>query len=149
VTAIGAASIAAALALGIAGAAAASPPPVAVLARAPARDIAAELSRLAGQRVLIAPGRDGYRILDVAGEGEPLVGVVERRGNALWLRPERGPAHRLAGPLAIPRIAGPGYTIWVLGRAAPDGSLVARRIGVLAPPRWPPRRPGGPSGPGV
>jgi len=131
-----AAALAAALAviLAAAGAADAAPPPVAVAARAPRSDIAAELARLGGQRVVLAPGGAAYRIVDVAGEGEPLVGVVERRGRALWLRPERGPARRLVGPLAVPRIAGPGYKIWVLGRAAPDGSLVARRIGVLAPP---------------
>ncbi len=84
---------------------------------------------------MLAGGAD-YRIVDVAGEGAPLVGVVERRGAALWLRPTRGPARRLTGPLAVPRIAGPGYKVWVVGRAGADGSLVARRLGVLAPPRY-------------
>ena len=114
--------------------------PAADPARAPAADparapegAAAELARLAGHRVAIAP--DGsYRILDVAGEGAPRVGVVERRGQALWLRTAEG-ALRLAGPLAVPRIAGPGYKVWVLGEVDQSGALVARRLGVLAPPR--------------
>lgn len=94
-----------------------------------------EVARLIGQRVVLEAG-GGYRIADVAGEGAPSVGVVERRGGALWLRSNGGAARRLAGPLAHPRIAGPGYKVWVLGRIAPDGSLVARRLGVLArPPR--------------
>jgi hypothetical protein len=92
-----------------------------------------ELARLVGQRVVLGPG-GSYRIADVAGEGAPDVGVVERRGGALWLRPDRGAARRLAGPLAHPRIAGPGYKVWVLGRIGPDGALVARRIGILARP---------------
>jgi len=120
------------IALG-AGAAAAAPPPGVV--SAPRRgEVAAELARLDGHRVSVLPGGD-YRIVDVAGEGAPLVGVVERRGAELWLRPALGPARRLAGPLAVPRIAGPGYKVWVVGRAGPDGSLRARRLGVLAPPR--------------
>lgn len=120
-----------------AGAAAAEPPPGVIAMRgAEARaDIAAELSRLDGHEVSVLAGGADYRIDDVAGEGAPLVGVVERRGAALWLRPARGPAQRLSGPLAVPRIAGPGYKVWVVGRAGLDGSLVARRLGVLAPPR--------------
>jgi hypothetical protein len=114
---------------GLASAAAAAPPPQA-LAR---RSLVDELARLDGHAVQAAPGGD-YRIVDVAGEGAPLVGVVERRGGELWLRPARGPALRLVGPLAVPRIAGPGYKVWVVGRPAADGSLVARRLGVLAPP---------------
>jgi len=97
-------------------------------------DVASELSRLAGHRVEVAPDRASYRILDVAGEGAPEVGVVERRGAALVLRRADGSALPLAGPLAVPRIAGPGYKVWVLGRVE-RGALVARRLGVLAPPR--------------
>jgi len=97
-------------------------------------DVASELARLAGHRVEIAPDRQSYRILDVAGEGAPEVGIVERRGGALLLRRADGTAVALAGPLAVPRIAGPGYKIWVLGRME-RGALVARRLGVLAPPR--------------
>jgi hypothetical protein len=111
------ARIAAGFAILLAGSAAADPPD--------------ELARLAGQRVEIVPG--GYRILDVAGEGAPLVGTVERRERELWLRPERGAPLRLVGPLAVPRIAGPGYKVWVIGRVR-DGSLEARRLGVLAQP---------------
>lgn len=95
-------------------------------------DTADELARLAGHRVALAA--DGsYRILDVAGEGAPEVGLVERRGRALWLRRADGSAIALAGPLAVPRVAGPGYKVWVLGRVE-RGALVVRRLGVLAPP---------------
>jgi hypothetical protein len=101
---------------------------------APARaDVAAELARLAGHRVAVAADGASYRILDVAGEGAPEVGVVERRGRALLLRRPDGSAVELAGPLAVPRIAGPGYKVWVLGRLQ-RGALVVRRLGVLAPP---------------
>lgn len=96
--------------------------------------VADELARLDGHRVEVHPDGRGYRIVDVAGEGSPLVGVVERCGDALWLSLTDG-AVRLRGPLAVPRIAGPGYKVWVIGRRAADGSLVARRLGVLAPPR--------------
>ncbi|WP_152629906.1 hypothetical protein [Haliangium ochraceum] len=96
------------------------------------------MSRLAGQRVRVDGA--GYRILDIAGEGPPLVGVVERRDDGLWLRGEDGARYRLRGPLAKPRIAGPGYKVWVLGRAQPaqtqgaGAELWAQRLGVLAPP---------------
>lgn len=103
-----------------------------------------ELARLRGHRVQPAP--DGYVIEDVAGEGKPLVGVIERRGDALWLV-AKGGAYRLAGVLARPRIAGPGYKVWALGAVslhADERVLVVRRIGVLAPP-W--RRAGQPTQP--
>ena len=100
----------------------------------PTADIAAELARLAGHRVELAADGQSYRIVDIAGEGPPLVGHIERRGRDLWLRAAHGPARRLAGPLAHPRMAGPHYKVWVIGDLAPDGSLVARRLGVLAPP---------------
>jgi len=109
-----------------------------------APEIRAELARLEGQRVRILHqdtndatlGRR-YIIDDVAGEGAPVVGVVERRGQALWLVAEDGASYRLAGPLARPRIAGPGYKIWALGvvmARSGERVLVARRLGVLAPP---------------
>ena len=91
--------------------------------------LAAELSRLAGQDVAVSG--DGYVIRDVAGEGPPLVGVVERRGEELWLVGDE--TVRLAGPLATPRIAGPGCKVWVLGDRDASGALQARRIGVLQP----------------
>jgi hypothetical protein len=107
-----------------------------------AESIQRELERLRGHRVEVAPDGRSYRILDIAGEGAPLVGVVERRGAGLWLRGEDGLDRRLTGPLAIPRIAGPGYKVWVIGSVNQSGQLSARRIGVLAPPprrdRWPP-----------
>jgi hypothetical protein len=92
-----------------------------------------EIGRLAGHRVQVHAG-GGYRIVDVAGEGAPVVGRVERRRDGLWLVPEGGGAVRLRGPLAVPRIAGPGYKVWVVGRRTGDGSLVARRLGILARP---------------
>lgn len=94
---------------------------------------AAEVARLEGHTVEVEG--DGYRITDVAGEGAPRVGVVERRGPALWLVTE-GEALRLVGPLAAPRIAGPGYKVWVVGDRDGD-TLRARRLGVLAPPGGP------------
>jgi len=90
-----------------------------------------ETARLVGQDWVATAG-GGYDLRDVAGEGRPLVGVVERRGAELWLT---GAATvRLSGPLAHPRIAGPGYKVWVLGAPAADGSYRPRRLGVLAPP---------------
>jgi hypothetical protein len=70
--------------------------------------------------------------VSVAGEGEPLVGVVERDGDALVLVTEES-RFRLTGPLARPRIAGPGYTIWVTG-AVTAGAIRARRLGILRRP---------------
>ncbi len=97
-------------------------------------DLASEVERLTGHRVAVAADGKSYRILDVAGEGAPEVGVIERRGARLFLRRADGSALPLAGPLAVPRIAGPGYKVWVLGRVE-RGALVARRLGVLAAPR--------------
>jgi hypothetical protein len=87
--------------------------------------------RLRGQRFRV----DGDRVVidDIAGEGRPWVGVVERRGDELWLAAPSG-ALRLTGALARPRIAGPGYTVWALGRRDGD-ALVLRRVGVLRRPR--------------
>ena len=47
--------------------------------------------------------------------------------------PAPSPYSRAWKPLAVPRIAGPGYKVWVLGRLE-RGALVVRRLGVLAPP---------------
>ncbi|HUS64441.1 MAG TPA: hypothetical protein VMZ28_07845 [Kofleriaceae bacterium] len=91
-----------------------------------------EASRLAGHTLSRAGGT--LRIVDVAGEGAPEVGVVERRGRALWLVTDGGKALRLAGPLAVPRIAGPGYRVWALGRVGRGGALWVRRLGVLRRP---------------
>jgi hypothetical protein len=100
-------------------------------------DVGAEVerARAAGLWVEVAPDRASYRIRDVAGEGAPLVGRVERRAGALYLVADggAGPARRMTGPLAVPRIAGPGYTVWVLG-VADGAALRVRRIGVLARP---------------
>jgi hypothetical protein len=101
-------------------------------------DVAAEVARLPGQTVEVADDRDRYVIVDVAREGRPLVGIVERRGAELWIVPvdqDAGrPAARLVGPLAHPRLAGPGYKVWILGAAEDDGSLRPRRLGVLRKP---------------
>jgi hypothetical protein len=91
--------------------------------------LCAELTRLVGQ--MVAPGPAGCELLDVAGEGRPLIGTVERRGAELWLVGEV--SLRLEGPLATPRIAGPGHRVWVLGARAGE-VLRARRLGVLARP---------------
>jgi hypothetical protein len=80
-------------------------------------DLGAEVARLAD-------------VADALAEGEPYVGVIERRGEELWLVGPQG-TFRLAGPLAHPRIAGPGYRVWVIGDLGSD--LHARRIGVLRP----------------
>lgn len=124
----------------------AQPTPAAPGQAAPAQDasLAAEIGRLQGQRVRIANtnagpglGQRGYVIEDVAGEGAPVVGVVEQRPGGLWLAGEDGVSYRLAGVLARPRIAGPGYKIWVLGTVIVqrgENVLRARRLGVLAPP---------------
>ena len=96
--------------------------------------IADELSRLTGHDVTIAANGASYVIADVAGEGKPIVGVVQRRGEELWLIAEGGDEYRLTGVLAKPRIAGPGYKIWALGEVNRGGELRARRLGVLARP---------------
>lgn len=91
----------------------------------------AEVDRLVGQSVELS--ESGYRILDIAGEGEPRVGCVRRVGKALYL--ESGEERfRLTGPLALPRIAGPNYKVWVIGTVTPAMSLRATRLGILATP---------------
>ena len=89
-----------------------------------------EATRLEGHTVSIR--RDGgYEITDIAGEGRPIVGVVERRGKHLWVRLQNV-AYRLVGPLAVARIAGPGYKVWVVGTISGE-TIRVRRIGVLRP----------------
>lgn len=138
-------ALAPAIVLALGPAAARAQPDVAAEVSAP---VAAELTRLEGQRVRLVGDHAGprdreedtagaYVIEDVAGEGAPVVGVVERRGEALWLVAVGGASYRLAGVLARPRIAGPGYKVWALGAVTIAGGervLTARRIGVLAPP---------------
>lgn len=97
------------------------------------------LARLVGQRARVVAGR--LVIDDIAGEGRPWVGVIERHGAELWLRTDDGPL-RLAGPLARPRVAGPGYRAWAIGAVtaaapAPPGTpptMRLRRLGILARP---------------
>ena len=121
---------------------AAAPPPASAAAVTPAPPAAASLvardeagaramvGRLGGHRARLVDLR--LHVDDVAGEGRPWLGTVERRGRDLWLVGD-GFALALDGPLARPRIAGPGYTVWVTGRVT-AGRLWARRVGVLAPP---------------
>lgn len=104
-----------------------------VAAASLAPTLADELSRLRGHRVVVADDGQSYTIEDVAGAGRPHVGIVDRRGEELWLRSDARD-YRLTGPLAQPRMAGPGYKIWVLGEVSGD-RLAARRLGVLARPR--------------
>ncbi len=88
-------------------------------------------ARLRGQTFTIEDGV--LAITDIAGEGAPMIGVVARDGDALVLDTPIG-RWTLTGPLARPRIAGPGYTVWVLGTPGGDGTLALRRIGVLRRP---------------
>lgn len=97
-----------------------APPPLLLSAR----------ERLAGQRAHLG---DGVLLVDdIAGLGRPWVGVVQARCHQLWLVTALG-ALRLTGPLARPRLAGPGYLLWVLGRRQ-GSELSLARLGVLARP---------------
>jgi hypothetical protein len=98
---------------------------------APKADWQEELRRLVGQQV--EQTATGYRIVDIAGEGEPLVGCIRREGKDLYL--ESGESRwRLTGALAVPRIAGPNYKVWIIGTPTPAGTLPAKRLGILATP---------------
>ena len=90
--------------------------------------LALMLSRLEGHTAAIGPS--GLEIADVAGAGRPLIGVVERRGDELWLVPQEV---RLLGPLAHPRLLGPGYRVWLIGSWDTVG-VTGERFGVLAAP---------------
>ena len=98
-------------------------------------EVDAIAARLAGQRIEIAEDRRSIRIVDVAAEGAPRIGVIERQGRDLVLVTAEG-RWRLAGPLARPRIAGPGYTVWVVGTfdEGDVATLTARRLGILRRP---------------
>lgn len=109
----------------------ASAPLEASIILAPSPELPAIAARLAGQSFRTGDG--AIVIDDIAGAGRPWTGVVERRGDALVLVTALG-ALELTGPLARPRIAGPGYTVWVLGTRDGD-RLAATRIGVLRRPR--------------
>ncbi len=91
-----------------------------------------ELSRLEGHDVVVASDGLSYEIRSVAGEGKPLVGIVERAGSQLFLVTANARLE-LLGPLARPRIAGPGYKVWVIGKVN-SGAITAKRIGVLRSP---------------
>ncbi len=125
-----AASLAATLALGIGGPARADD-----LAVEP-DEVAAITARLSGHRFRVADDRRTIAIDDVAGEGPPRIGVIARDGDALVLTTADGGRWRLTGPLARPRIAGPGYTVWVIGDLGhgTHTTIRARRLGILRRP---------------
>lgn len=119
--------------------AATSAPLEASLVIAPPSLIAAMAQRLEGQRFV--QGDHALVIEDVAQSGRPWVGVVAARCGALWLDTAVRPI-RLTGPLARPRLAGPGYLMWAIGdlsSGASGQSLELRRLGVLARPAEVPR----------
>jgi len=87
--------------------------------------------RLRGHDFAIVDG--SLVIRDIAGEGAPHIGVVARDGDDLVLDAADG-RWILTGPLARPRIAGPGYTVWVTGTPVGDGTYRVRRLGVLRRP---------------
>jgi hypothetical protein len=120
--------------LGAAAVARAEPAPANLVA-VTADEVAEVAARLAGHRVTVAADRRAIRIDDVAGAGAPRVGVVARDGEHLVLDAADG-RWRLAGPLARPRIAGPGYTVWVVGGAERHDvpTLTIQRLGVLKRP---------------
>ena len=72
-----------------------------------APNLQAEIDRLVGHSVRVDDG--SYEIVDIAGEGKPLVGCIEKTERGLFLQTE---SERLAleGPLAVPgnQRGGPG-----------------------------------------
>ena len=105
-------------------------------------EIRQELSRLEGHQVVVSADRSSYRIINVAAEGPAMIGIIEARGNQRWfIRIDEHAQHaqhaqqqwQLRGRLAIPRIAGPGYKVWVVGEIR-AGELWARRLGILRSP---------------
>ena len=97
-----------------------------------ANPMQSELSRLEGHDVEIAADRLSYQIRDIAGEGPPLVGLIHRNGESLVIE-TGGERLTLRGPLAVPRIAGPGYKVWLIGSRDGD-AITVRRIGILSRP---------------
>ncbi len=93
-------------------------------------ELSPEVERLVGHEVLVTD--TGYRIVDIAGEGPPLVGCIERVDRELVLV-SRDKRLTLLGPLAVPRIAGPRYKVWVIGSES-GTNLTATRLGILAGP---------------
>ncbi len=120
--------------LGAAGGSAASQPPTA--------EIADQLDRLTGHQVVVSADGADFVITDAAGEGPAMIGTVTLADEAdeqLWLLAVNGDRWRLTGPLAIPRIAGPGYKVWVVGEVvhkvlAGEGVFRPRRLGILRSP---------------
>lgn len=97
---------------------------------APPERLAAIASRLTGHR--FHTGDHVLILEDFAGEGRPWLGLVAFRCDQLWLETSLGPL-LLTGPLARPRIAGPGYLIWATGRRTAN-TLELSRLGILARP---------------
>lgn len=109
------------------------PPPEAARLVAPTPELGPIAARLPGSYRL----SDGVlTVVDIAGDGPAWIGVVERRGDALFLRTAVG-TFKLRGNLARPRIAGPSYLVWVQGTRFTNGDddvLMVRRLGVMAAP---------------
>ncbi|MEZ4358532.1 MAG: hypothetical protein R3B48_00010 [Kofleriaceae bacterium] len=99
-------------------------------------ELSAMAERLTGHRVRL--GDHVLLLQDIAGMGAPWVGRIALRCGQLWLHTAVR-TFRLSGPLARPRLAGPGYLMWVVGhrrrdaRRAPE-ELEVLRLGVLSPP---------------
>ncbi len=101
---------------------------------------ASEIARLEGHTVAV--DSLGYSIVDIAGEGIPLVGCVRvlgqgqglGQGQSLILETQTQRL-TLSGPLAVPRIAGPDYKIWVIGKVHNNKSIEVKRLGILATPQ--------------
>lgn len=112
-----------------------------------------ELSRLEGHEVVVNADGSSYHIVNAAAEGPAMIGLIEARGQKLWfikdnrhsqqsqqsqsqqvrIRRHGRSQWRLRGRLAIPRIAGPGYKVWIVGEIR-AGALWVRRLGILRSP---------------
>ena len=97
---------------------------------------AAEVARLEGHTIEV--DSLGYSIIDIAGEGAPLVGCVRVVGQGQWqhlVLETQTQRLTLSGPLAVPRIAGPNYKVWVIGKVRNNKSIEVKRLGILATPQ--------------
>lgn len=110
-----------------------SPAPIeASLIIAPPDRLTAIAARLTGHRFRL--GDHVLLLEDIASLGRPWVGIVRSRCGALFLDTAVA-SFRLAGPLARPRLAGPGYLLWLVGTRDPlTSTLTIHRLGILARP---------------
>lgn len=92
-----------------------------------------EIDRLIGHSIHITS--DTYQIIDIAGEGPARVGCVFKRdGELRFVASGESQQWSLTGPLALARIAGPNYKVWILAEKDGDSRLFVRRLGILASP---------------